>query len=715
MKFPDSFGVFLWKNYMPLDGQVAYQDTLDFATESEWLKRRYRVAHLEDQSRVRLLEYFRDTVPEYWLPLSAFPLFEYEKKSKMYLCNEPLVFTTEDTIKSFRQQVRRYLEDVNIKKLFVPPIQSLYKTGLTKYHDNGKVKMDNERPESLASGFLYQKTMTKHLVTREIWLPDKVTKVNNSFWMNIGMQILRDDPRYPSSDPKETYELIKERLDGFAVFDLPGFGFQYPREYLIEIIDLIRAFYPSPIMEEQADLAIKILKDVKVTLPDGKILYPPRGIGLGYYESIKTIGILSLVWEYNPISVYGDQGIVQNGLQYPIIEKLNYYSFIINHDRVDLRQNTLKWSGYRMSKRLDFAKPKLVFSKVFGALTSNYHWERKKGLQSFYSEYPSEYEKIDKYVAFHYQHIFGWEFYPGDSMANFYNLGVTTSPVVEGFKRLTEVEKLVPPSESTSDINIYELPDSSTYTKLEAKNFQIKRKNLYKNSIASDDTMYLYIHPRIKQRKKVKSRAPLGALPLWADMRLLRDAGTTTGRISSGLDGVELQYAVKFQCFAPDPFRSRAMGGYDIVTQYHRQTISSYEQRTVASFLQGSEAYGHFIAYRYDQPIPIGYSDVYRYRDYSPDIYTSTLRPPKRPLSTVSSLESREIIKKTRLDDSLRDLITMQLGITPQDPSEDEVLSEVGSLNRLDSILGSLRDEEEIIAYEDIDDYMYDTLEVPDA
>jgi len=702
----------MWKNYMPLEGQVIYQDLVDFATESEWLRRRYRVTHLEDKDRIRTLIYLRDTPVDSWLPASAFPLFEYEKKSKMFLCKEVLDLPHEKLM-LFRNSFITYLRKLDVKHLFQPPAESLYKTGLTKYHDSGEVQIDNVKPKSFTSGFLYQKTMTKHLVTREIWLPDKSTKINNSFWMNIGVQLLRADPRYPSVDPLETLEIIKERLNGVAVFDLPGFGFQYPREYLIIIADVLQSFYPSDFLEEQSNILRLLLTDVKVRMPNGEVLRPPRGIGLGYYESLKTLGILCLVDEFNPISVYGDQGIIPVEHARSVVKKLQDFSFIIDNDRVDIRQNTVKWSGYRMSRRLDFQKPKIVFSKLFGALTSDYHWERKKGLQSFSAEHPDKYAKIEKYVAYQYQRIFGWEFFPGDSLLNFYNLGVTNAPVQEGYKRLTDVEQLVPPGEKDMNIEIFSLPDAKSYSKAEAKDFSIRRKRLFKSTTVKDDLLLLYMKPRILQRNKVKSRAPRGALPLWADLRLLAKFGTTTGRLTSGLDGVDLHYAVKHQCFASDPFGSRANGGYIVLTQYHRQKISSEEAREVASVLQGSEVYGSFNVHRYDQPIEIGYNASSRYRDYSPDIETSTLKPPKRALSINTSSSTKKVIKKRTLlsdNDQIKISKIFESYISTLDSSVSDDLQSIGYPDT-ESCFGSLRDEEEILAYEDIDCYMSDPLE----
>jgi hypothetical protein len=718
-KLPDSFGVFLFRNFSTLEGQIVFDELCDFAISATRLNARiasYKRNQSMEDYKIRFLEYLECTDPEHWIAISAFPLFEYEKKSKMFLCEQPLVLE-EEKRKEFRTLFLTYVLGLNKKSLFTPPDQSLYKIGTTKYNDGGTVKVDSIRADRPDSGFLYQKTMTKHLVTREIWLPGKSIKVNNSFWMNIGMQLLREEPAYPSVDPHETFELIKERLNGIFIFDLPGFGFQFPRELLSIAIDVLQATYPSSQMEEHAHIAQEILSNVNVQLENRRIITPIRGIGLGYYESLKTLCILAILKRYNPISIYGDQGLISNKFFSEPIYTLASFGFLVDEEKCDIKQDTVKWSGYRMSRRLDFKKPRLFWSKVFGALTSQTHWERKKGLQSIQAESPKFYSGIDRYISFHYEHIFGFEFFRSDSMLNFYNTGVSKrTPVIEGYKKTTKVEHMLPPSTLVcSDIGLYNLPDSTDFTKSEARDFSKKRKEAFRSTKRPiDDLLSLYIHPRIEQRKKLYSRAPRGALPEWADLRLVATTGATTGRITYGLQDKEIMYAMKFQCFAPNPFMSRAMGGYSLLTKYHRQVIAPEESREIAVFLSSKELYTNFLVKRYDQDLDLYDYDFYRYKDYIPDVAYNSLRPPKRSLTISTSPSLKKVVKRSRLYDFNDKLLSI---LNPKEEENDN--SSVDSLGftktklRKESVVSeSLRDESDEISIDfDEADLDYDILD----
>jgi hypothetical protein len=481
---------------------------------------------------------------------------------------------------------------------------------------------------------------------------------------------------------------------------------------LIVIVEQLASLYPSEIMEEQSNIAKEILNDTYITMEDGCVKRPPRGIGLGYYEALKTLGILSIISKYSPISVYGDQGI------YPLhwgrvpMEELAYFGFIVDYDKLDMHQNTLKWAGYRMSKKLPLKKPKKLWSSILGALRGNYHWERKKSLESVSEDRYNDYRKIDKYISYFYERMFGYEFFPSDSCGNFYNMGVRVGPCIEGFKKTTLVERLSVPKEEESNPLFYSLPDSRTFKKSESKKFQIKRKDLYrKTKTPLNDVLHLYMSPRIKQRHKPRSRAPLGALPMWADLNLLYQTGCHSGRVTYGLDGLDIHYAVKHQCFAPNPFQSRSMGGYEILTDWHRSVISNEEDRYVADTLTSDTVYNQCRVGRFDR-ILLSQADEWRYRDFVPDISLSYLRPPKRSLSTKSEATSKVAkVKRVRVTlDPLRQLINQALISDMSTPDEVLTTNEPSVASITGDSSASLRDDEEILVYDDIDDYMEDNL-----
>jgi hypothetical protein len=256
-----SYLLFLWKTYLTVEGQVRYLQLIDFAAESIRVKRGLKslFQKLDDSDR-RVINYFIDTDIEKWIPLSIFPLTEYDKEGKMSLAFEPFEPTK---IINFKRLIMKYLNKLEIKSLFVPPEDVLIKSGNTKYNDGGTVRKDSERPRlSFDSKFKYQRFLTRHLVPREVWLPGKAVKLNNTFWMIICRQFLRKDPVYPDPDASVTWERIKDKLKEVYQFDISGFGFQYPREYLIIIAETILSLYPSAVITEQLDIMKRIYASV---------------------------------------------------------------------------------------------------------------------------------------------------------------------------------------------------------------------------------------------------------------------------------------------------------------------------------------------------------------------------------------------------------------------------------------------------------------------
>jgi len=312
----------LLRNMWNIEFQMFYLKALDRFSQSMRFTRKssklgapkapfypeeYDIQYSELQISVIRCLYYLD--PELWIPVTVFPRLSFEAESKMDLAFIPLSLTDDDLSK-FRRIVINFIRSLDLRSIYIPTPELILKVTSARYNDGGTVRRDYELPHSpLNSGFLYQKFNPKPLQPREVWLPDKATKINNQFWMMIGRQILKSVPYYPDDDPEVTHEAIKSKLVwAFGYFDLPGYGFQYPREYLVIISEVIARFFSNPDIFEFATIFKKICSSVRVQLPDGTFKFPPRGIGLGYYEDLKTIGIMALLHYkgIEPISVYGD-------------------------------------------------------------------------------------------------------------------------------------------------------------------------------------------------------------------------------------------------------------------------------------------------------------------------------------------------------------------------------------------------------------------------
>jgi hypothetical protein len=390
--------IWIFKNFLTLSGQKilkdvseAVLDTNDY-TRALWYYRSIDKDPIILQKKERLLLYYFETDPSEWIPFLCFPQVIFEKR-RMPLSEKPIRDLAAD---EFKPIFNRFIMELELQELFIPPSDILWKVGNQLYNDDGDVRKDYERPQSKwRCGFKYQYFLAQPLSPREVWLPDKFTKHNNLFWMIIGRQFLKKSPIYPPSDPIETWERIKGLLEeGCLRFDISGFGFQFPRKLLLYMAEVILELYPSDDMQNMTDDLTSILSEVKVEV-GYSIVTPPRGIGLGYYEDLKTLVMLAILDRYDPISVYGDQGILRP-FSFGAILALQDAEFLFEQDKVEYssydRNGGMKWAGVGMFPTV-VKNPRVVSNPLVGSFFSREHWERKSALYSFYEDNKIFYKK----------------------------------------------------------------------------------------------------------------------------------------------------------------------------------------------------------------------------------------------------------------------------------------------------------------------------------
>jgi hypothetical protein len=586
--------MYLWifKHCLTPNGQVAFKEIRDIVIED---RNEYVPSHLNEQGILgefdsdRVFQFFKGEELQYYLPMSIFPLVELEPTNKMEYCFYPYNLTS-DQEKHVRDSVTEYLVSLDVRELFLPPADVLFKIGNQKYNDAGRPRLDYEMPEfSFDSSFKLQRFLAQPLSPREVWLPGKAIKNNNLFYMIIGKQFLDKDPVYPSIDLDVMFEKLKGIAEGIR-FDISGFGLQYLREYLRIFSEVLCELYPSSELEEQHNIFCKILEKTSVELEDGTFVYPPRGIGLGYYESLKTIVMLALLRKYKLYSLYGDQGLIPYESM-EAINKLQEYHFILKYEKIEIfltgKDQTFKWGGIQWSPT-GYTKPKAFIDPLIGALFSRQHWERKLALRGLASEHPEDYKKYEYRIAFFYHLFFGYELYKEETFRHFDNCGVMQStPILNGYIKSWRVEHMVAPNSSIMFDVRYNSPFHVSRIKTvphkEAKAFSILRKKLYQRSPVIDNSVYLYSNPRIRYNKKQIKASRL--LPVWADYLYLANHGRSTGAITAGLSPEDIILAPIRQVFSNDPFRARATGGYEVLTSWRSPRGPSEEMVVASEFL----------------------------------------------------------------------------------------------------------------------------------
>jgi len=540
--------------------------------------------------------------PQLWPPVSCFPLWEARTESKMPLSRQPAL--TPDTLPQKRAEIRvlvkSFLSKYAPKKVIIPSALALRKVGSQKYNDEGEVRKDSEKPEtSYSSGFLYQQFTTKHLQRREVWLPGKSIKNSNCWWFLIVDQLLRAVP-YSALllEPEEIYERVKPLMKSprHLYFDISGYGIQYIREYLSDAIDEIVDFYDdNELLSEQARIAKEIFSHVDITFPDGHHEQPPRGIGLGYYENLKTLIVMAIIDHSEPISVFGDQAI----MTYPqgadnraigAIKALADAGFIFSKEsKVKVFTNsTFKWVGRRFNE-FDSVEPRKVWTDIFGAWGKEFHWERKGALAGI--RLPDEYKHVWKRVALQYELTFGYEFERGEAFNHPSQGGIyPEGQILSGWQPFFAPMHLRAPRFSWGSELYSSVPYGAGIDAKAAKKFQRSRVREFRKHRDFNSDIFYFSHPLVlpNQSKKVKMTPLARTFPLWADIRSLCIDGFTTGKVVSCLEGEDLEVAPYRQRYARDCFHARASGGYKIVTGWRCDRGASEEDQIVAEAVKAS-------------------------------------------------------------------------------------------------------------------------------
>jgi hypothetical protein len=445
---------------------------------------------------------------------------------------------------------------------------------------------------------------------------------------------------YPSSDPVKTWNQFKDKISDLVRFDISAFGIQYPRVFLQIAVDVLNELYPCTVMQEQHDLVTEVLTNVTVTLPDETVVKPIRGIGLGYFEDLKTLFMLSVLDKHNPISVYGDQGILPlTGLG--AIEDLIQAGFILKFEKIEFvaSTNVLLWGGNTMQK-YRFYRRKAFLAPLLESFFSRTHWERKNALLSVAKDNYELYTRVFK--ARLYQRFFSYEFFPGD-----YNLHVEQGglrldvPYVAGYNKLYRLRHFMMPKQLNYFSISHNLPHTvrrETCSNKVAIAFSKKRFSIYRSTRLEDDAQEYNIYPRYTYNADRPSRAP-STLPNWAELALIYKHGCHTGAFTYGVDPSEFLKTVEQFPYASNPFEARARGGYKLQSgPFLARPMVNQDWKAVAVKLQQLEEYSNTLKVnRIDLPLNIWQVQDERYETEVVPYLRDTLKRKRSVASLVTS------------------------------------------------------------------------------
>jgi len=525
--------------------------------------------------------------PAHVIPLSFFPLWKIDKPSKTKeVGNLPYSDAMEG---EFRSKVREFLAKYCPDSIVIQSPEACYNPSVKRYADKGKVKRDYEIPEDWKGEYVVQSFLTGPLTLREVWLPPRITKLNNTFWFSLISKILRNVPYYANNydTPEELHRQIKDKIQGYLMsFDITGFGLQYPRSMLRIIAEEIQLLYHAHwALDIQVAQFKDILDDVLVKFPDGTYMEPTRGIGLGYFETMKTIGILALLDASNPVAIFGDQGICPFSMR----DRKNSPREVL--PKYGFHFKTHQSTGESLGKTIILPKcetgiilagclmtpehcvqMKSTFAPFSGALSGEFHWERKAALLS--CKWSGDATIMERYIPFQYELAFGSEFYRGESICHPNNLGLNESaPEVIGLTRYTNVLRLVAPKVNIEAVHML-TPFAHRAPPVDrkiAKKFHKKRFHAYRANVLHWSPYYESTHPTFRMNRLKKPVLPDAArgTPWWLAVRSLLLNDIDIGRITYGItDPSALASAMAKYSLTENPWEARVTGGITVTSRH---------------------------------------------------------------------------------------------------------------------------------------------------
>jgi hypothetical protein len=499
---------------------------------------------------------FRHTVISRNYPaLNCFPLFEIEKESKMFLTD--LDPPEQGIVEEFRYLFRNFLEKYKRARLPIPSGEVAYKQGSNLYRDRDTTRVDDERPNYPSGPFLYQSFLTGPLTKREVWLPNKSYKSNSSWWHFFTEPIVEKVPFIVGNeDGKAVRNSLHARWKPCTSIDLKGFGMQFPREYLICAAEEVVRLYPSPESEEELRI-MKLVTNFQIEMPDGTFKTTKRGVGLGYYANLMTLCIGAIVGKYHIPKMFSDDMLVSSDQYEQARNDLIHFNFVINEEKSGERWRKCAYFAGQIMAAKGVIRFSEAQSGIAAAMTKRFHFERKQSLRSIHVS-----DNIK--LCFHYEKIFGSEFFLGESLKHPKSGGFCTGVTPEvGWSKWYSIYEMDQRREEV----VLSKPwlDKPRYS--ERASAYHKRRQSVKFTQDFDSRVNEYMNDEVTFVLDAPTRVDPAMdwsrrLPMWADWNGTWYDRITCGRATGGLDPSEyFRLAMKYP-LARDAKEARDRGGY---------------------------------------------------------------------------------------------------------------------------------------------------------
>lgn len=577
-EYPHSkkFCMRLMKSYLTLEGQEEYESyPEDRATIYD---RKVTKRPIDDCKGIELYnlesecldKQGRKLLSRHLPNINAFPDFDLKKESKMWLCD--LDSPTPEKVEKVKQAVLNVVREFGPQQLFEPCAESVQSLGPQLYSDGHVPRRDYEKPQhDWSTSWDYQKFKTDVRTVREVWLPPKAYKMTSSWWHFFAEPIIEKVPWLIGNDNiTDVRKDLRKRFEPCTKIDLKGFGLQFPREYIHACMEAILEVYPSEEGRQYHETFKSMCRKLSVMMPDGHFITPNRGVGLGYFSNLMTLVVGSLLSEFDIVKMFNDDILAPNRTQEEAIRKLIEYDFVINEKKTGKQYERAPFfAGVCMDVKGSVFNYEVQGVKV-AIFKQRFHHERKSIFAS------CKWESMFK-ACYHYERIFGYEIFKGESLKHPEMLGL--NPLAQrahGFVKGGLLRKMrQPKTEDELQRRIWSITHPWKVYK-QGKSFAQERKNKrYLKDIVWYTEYDSYLNPEVKDNQLASIGKPdfwLGkySLPKWADLQLLISQRQTVGRTTMGRHPKLAAYHMLKYNLSKDPIRTWIDGGYEVVSDFYR-------------------------------------------------------------------------------------------------------------------------------------------------
>jgi hypothetical protein len=524
-----------------------------------------------------------------WPSLNAFPFWDVrigkDKESKMFLCD--LQVPSNDLVSEYTSRLEKFLSKYAPDTIQLPTPEQCYKPGSHKYYDQTEIKSDSQMTSYSDGPFLYQSFMTGPLTVREVWLPTKGYKCSSNWWHSLTYPILkRVDGIILDESDDEVVKIIKDRIIPSKTIDLKGCGLQFPREYILATMHTLGKLYPSEEMDEQIHIAEKLFSNISI-LKDKEYLYPKRGVGLGYYTNLMVLVTASILDEYDFVARFVDDMLIDADSYDDAIDELENFLFVINTEKSGVAWNEIASfiSLIIFPDEEEHAEFSLNNAELAAMVTKRYHWERK-AICNLLPDF------MTPYVAYHYERIFGWEFFPSECLLHPQNNGLNKyRSIYKGYDTLQDFGKYLFPKPL---VKAEKLPFTDfnweDISPADKKKHHLKRKMMFRSREKCYSWDYEYLHPQIEEVGYAPAQNKADrSYPSWADELSVKEYHLVSRKTRFDLTQSELLQGIEECPLSLNPLHAYASGGYKILTGDHFPWRIPDETREILTKIAGSE------------------------------------------------------------------------------------------------------------------------------